>query len=167
MPDFLAALLAPYRGGDVGIPTSLADISGFEIGGLSALAAREVGALPAAGNIIEGDLTPANLATRKGVTLQRPALRSLTQLRRQLGLPIFANITSDYRTQAQQAALYQQKPGLAAPPGKSLHQQGLAIDVNTGWLAQHPEVRNWLRQSGWFQFDASKEPWHFSYGRTG
>jgi hypothetical protein len=121
-----------------------------------------------AGAVIEGDLTPENLkGGPSGVELQKPALRSLWQVRRATGLPIFGNISSSYRTQSEQAALYAAKPGIAAPPGQSLHQQGLAIDVDSGWLAAHPEIRQALLSSGWHQFDPQREPWHFSYGQTG
>lgn len=108
-----------------------------------------------------------DLATKRGVTLQEDALQSLLRLQRRRDLPVLQNITSGYRTREQQAALYAQKPDLAAPPGSSLHEEGLAIDVNSGWLAQHPVVRRWLTRHGWNQFDAQKEPWHFSYGQTG
>lgn len=36
-----------------------------------------------------------------------------------------------WRSQAEQEALYADKPGLAAPPGRSNHQRGTAVDVNT------------------------------------
>jgi hypothetical protein len=101
------------------------------------------------------------LVTRHGETLQRAAMRSL------LGEHILPHLTSSYRTPSEQAALYASKPGLAAPPGTSLHQQGLAIDVDTGYLAANPWVRQYLDTHGWSQFDVSKEPWHFSYGTTG
>lgn len=133
--------------------------------------ARAAGYGVATGNIATGSALLANdprlRAGPHGVTLQRPALRSLRMLRRDLGVPIFRNITSSYRTPEQQAALYAQKPGLAAPPGKSYHQQGLAIDINSGWIAANPEVRQWLLAHGWRQFDPQKEPWHFSYGVVG
>lgn len=71
-------------------------------------------------------------------------------------------LSSGHRTNAQQTALYKQKPGLAAKPGHSLHEQGIAIDVSN-WR----QARDALTKAGWRQFDPHKEPWHFSYGRTG
>jgi hypothetical protein len=43
-------------------------------------------------------------------------------------------ITDAGRTHAQQVALKKAKPGLAATPGKSWHEAGRAIDVDTGHL---------------------------------
>jgi hypothetical protein len=167
--DWLASLLGPYSGQGSSVPSSLADLSGFDIGEQvkDKLASLNPDLTARSGQIVQGDLTPPNLMTRAGVTLQAPALQSLVALRRRFGLPVFNQISSSYRTMAQQRALYAQKPGIAAPPGQSLHQQGRAIDINSGWIAQHPEVRRWLVNNGWYQFDPSKEPWHFSYGTTG
>ncbi len=108
-----------------------------------------------------------SLVTAHGVTLQSGALTSLEQARRALGLPLLRNVTSSYRTPSQQSALYAQKPGVAAAPGSSYHQQGLAIDLSTALLAQHPEIRAYLDAHGWNQFSPTGEPWHFSYGVTG
>lgn len=71
-------------------------------------------------------------------------------------------LSSAHRSNAEQTALYKQKPGLAAKPGHSLHEQGIAIDV-----ANWRDARDALAKAGWRQFDPHKEPWHFSYGRTG
>jgi len=70
----------------------------------------------------------------------RPAAAYLVEQARVSGLaPV---ITSVYRSYGQQAALYRRyRAGLsrlpAAPPGRSLHQQGRAFDVD---LPQHREV---------------------------
>jgi len=123
----------------------------------------------ASGQIQTGSALPADsplLKNYQDAELQHPAIHSL-RLATSAGIDIAAHLTSSYRTEAQQASLYASKPGLAAAPGTSLHQQGLAIDVDTGWLSAHPEARAWLLAHGWHQFDAGKEPWHFSYGVTG
>lgn len=106
------------------------------------------------------------LRTKKGDTLQKAAMRSLLRIRRETGLPVFQIVGSTYRTPEQQAALYQQKPGLAAPPGQSLHQRGLAVDLVT----THPlfeKLRRAMLAAGWNQFDAGLEPWHLSFRETG
>jgi len=67
------------------------------------------------------------------------------------------------RTHAQQVALKRAKPGLAATPGRSLHEHSngaLAIDVR----GVTPRIRAALLQAGFRQFNTGLEPWHFSYG---
>jgi D-alanyl-D-alanine carboxypeptidase len=69
-------------------------------------------------------------------------------------------ITSGFRTWGQQARLYAQKPGLAAPPGRSNHQLGLAADLN---YHGSPAARAWAhRNAGRFglRFPMRREPWH-------
>ena len=46
-------------------------------------------------------------------------------------------LTDGFRTREQQAAAYRAKPGLAAPPGYSKHEKGLALDASS-------EALNWL-----------------------
>jgi D-alanyl-D-alanine carboxypeptidase-like protein len=122
----------------------------------------------ATGNYSTDVLMPDSpmLKTRKGDTLQKAAMRSLIQIRKQTGLPVFQLIGSSYRTPEEQAALYKQKPGLAAPPGQSLHQRGLAIDLRT----DHPlfeKMRRALEAAGWRQWSPDTEPWHYSFMETG
>jgi len=127
------------------------------------------GSVSSSGNIQTGVPLAADsplLRNYQGTTLQQPAIHTLRAATK-AGIDIVGHLTSSYRTPEQQAALYAAKPGLAAPPGKSLHQQGLAIDVDSTWLAANPKAREWLLANGWHQFDAAKEPWHFSYGTTG
>jgi len=71
-------------------------------------------------------------------------------------------ITSAGRTYAEQAALYAAylngSGNLAAPPGTSVHESGLAIDTNDAtWLRSHPEF-GWVNTGLGFS-----EPWHFEY----
>lgn len=67
-------------------------------------------------------------------------------------------LTSGFRTRAEQTALYQKEPGLAAPPGQSKHERGLASDVSDGqsgaWLTAHAQ------EFGLYQPMPGKEPWH-------
>lgn len=110
---------------------------------------------------------PANLRTRTvrgtSVTLVSSALAAYVNAVKCYGRAI--PLTSSYRSYEDQARLYQQKPGVAAPPGTSLHERGLAIDVNTGSL--NNSVINCLKQAGFFQGSSFGEPWHFSYGVRG
>lgn len=71
--------------------------------------------------------------------LTAPMKRALTEMltvvndqyQRETGNPIRFRITSARRTMSEQAALYrrQGKQGLAAPPGRSKHQFGRAVDI--------------------------------------
>jgi hypothetical protein len=67
-------------------------------------------------------------------------------------------VGSGFRTRAEQAALYRAKPGLAAPPGRSHHEQGLAADISPQLggtkLGNPAAARYGLR------FPMSWEPWH-------
>ncbi len=62
----------------------------------------------------------------------RAALARAAQL---LGQPV--PVTSGFRTRAQQAALWNQRannPYPVAPPGSSMHERGLAIDVPASFV---------------------------------
>jgi D-alanyl-D-alanine carboxypeptidase len=106
-----------------------------------------------------------DLVTRGGVTLQRSALSSLMQNPR-LGRRILGSIGGGYRDlQAQQAAYnaYQNGTGnLAAKPGHSYHNYGLAFD-----LSQHlgPKLQNYLERLGW-RNEVPGEWWHWSIGNA-
>jgi hypothetical protein len=72
--------------------------------------------------------------------------------------------TDTFRTNAEQADLYSRKPGLAAPPGKSNHEHGNAIDVDNsqipaveklGLLEKHGFTRPVLHKG---------ETWHIELG---
>lgn len=99
-----------------------------------------------------------------GVTLAQPAMHSLREIARTLGL---TNVDwgGGYRNPQEQANLYASKPGVAAPPGSSYHQEGLAIDLASA--LQNARVAQALQQAGWNQFSPQGEPWHWSYGVTG
>ncbi len=110
-------------------------------------------------------LTPELVAWR-GVVLNPAAMASFQEAARILGAPI--RVTDSYRSHEQQAALYAQKPGLAAPPGSSYHERGLAIDVDGdaygGYASpRFRRVAEVLESLGWHRFDPRGEPWHFSY----
>lgn len=74
-------------------------------------------------------------------------------------------LTSGFRTIEEQAKLYREKPHLAAPPGRSRHESGLAADLNyngSGQLPQH--IRDRAAAYG-IHFPLANrarnpEPWH-------
>lgn len=98
------------------------------------------------------------LVDRFGVTLARPAARSLAGIFRP-GM----DIGGGYRSPGEQSSLYASKPGVAAPPGSSYHQEGLAIDLASQF--QKPRWERQLAAAGWNQLPG--EPWHWSYGVRG
>src|SRR5512133_3602244 len=109
------------------------------------------------GPISEGDvLAPGSdlLSSRRNVTLQSPALRALVQAAREYGAAPGARELgmsgwSSYRTPQEQADLYAAKPDVAAPPGQSYHQQGLAVDLPGALQTQ--KFFDILGSLGWHQ----------------
>jgi secretion/DNA translocation related TadE-like protein len=69
------------------------------------------------------------------------------------------SIVSGYRTREEQAALYEQKPGLAAPPGHSMHELGLAADLGFPSEASRVSAHDAAPSCG-LTFPVSYEPWH-------
>jgi hypothetical protein len=74
--------------------------------------------------------------------LARGVVESFWQAEFDLGGPIW--ITDSYRSAAVQADVASRKPGLALPQGRSLHERGRAVDLNTNmgaeWIAQARRV---------------------------
>lgn len=68
------------------------------------------------------------------------------------------SLTSGFRTRAEQEKLYKEKPGLAAPPGRSRHEKGNAADIGPAseyqWISQN------LGKYGLNLPMPGKEPWH-------
>lgn len=117
----------------------------------------------AQGKSLPVGFTPSDLKTVFGDTLSAPAMASLQAAARATGIDPWQYISQGYRSYDQQVNAYNTKPNLAAPPGKSLHQLGLAMDTqNLPSL-----LSRWLLNNGWYQFDPQKEPWHYSYNWTG
>ncbi len=68
-------------------------------------------------------------------------------------------IVSGFRTRAEQAALHEAKPDLAAPPGSSNHELGLAADL--GYPSEEVERAAHVRAfSCGLAFPVPHEPWH-------
>lgn len=65
-------------------------------------------------------------------------------------------LVSGFRTREQQADLYRRKPHLAAPPGKSNHEDGLAVDLggDLNWVQQNAATFGLRQPMSW-------EPWHW------
>lgn len=70
---------------------------------------------------------------------------------------------SGYRSVAEQAVLYARLgPGIAAPPGRSLHHQATELDLAVGaagspvhrWLTTHAQQYGFIQRYSW-------EPWHW------
>jgi hypothetical protein len=83
-------------------------------------------------------------------------------------------INSGFRSYPEQKRLYEgykkHLPGynLAAPPGRSKHQNGIAFDIRVAGGAGDP-VYEWLKKHGpshGFIRTVNKEPWHWEYDRT-
>ncbi len=71
-------------------------------------------------------------------------------------------ITSAYRSDAEQAALFRQRPDprWVAPPGRSLHRLATELDLGPSsayaWLASNAGRFHFVRRYPW-------EPWHFGF----
>lgn len=65
------------------------------------------------------------------------------------------SMSDGFRTRAQQAAAYANKPGLAAPPGGSWHERGLAADIGGDLQLAHQ-----LAPRFGLRFPMGYEPWH-------
>jgi D-alanyl-D-alanine carboxypeptidase len=158
----VSSLLAPYQAAIAAAPTDVTTTDPMarmaQIQGITAQAGGT-------GTPVTGANGP--LKTINGVTMVAPAMRSLAQARQQLGLPIFGNVVSSYRTREQQQRLwqaYQNGTGnMAAKPGTSNHETGHAVDIASSFLSAHPDLRSWLLQHGWTN-DVPGEPWHWQYG---
>ncbi len=68
-------------------------------------------------------------------------------------------IVSGFRTRAHQAALYEAKPDLAAPPGASNHEVGLAADLGFP-SAQAEGAAHAVGPTCGLEFPVPHEPWH-------
>ena len=87
-------------------------------------------------------------------------------------------LTDSYRSYQVQAALYGQKPGLAAVPGTSNHGWGVAVDLCGGiesgtsrqyrWVARNGARYGWINQPWARPAGSRPEPWHWEFvGQNG
>lgn len=106
-----------------------------------------------------------------GGKLDVSAAASLAKVIAQFGAPI-PNVGT-FRSFAEQAAAYAKDPNRFAPPGQSLHEVGLAIDVadTVAGGVNNPKLINAFASNGWFrrgkEINGTPEPWHWSYGVVG
>jgi zinc D-Ala-D-Ala carboxypeptidase len=83
-------------------------------------------------------------------------------------------VTEGYRSYAEQVAVKQRLPGLAATPGSSKHGLGLAVDLCGGVQDFANPAHLWLKRNasrfGWFHpawaepSGGLPEPWHWEFG---
>lgn len=93
----------------------------------------------------------------KGSFSSARALRQAMEEARKQGIKV--NIASAFRTRAEQEYLYKTKPaGIAAPPGYSNHERGIAYDLS-GDLDKFEKI---VERYG-FARPLGHEPWHFTY----
>jgi hypothetical protein len=121
-----------------------------------------------------------------GMRLAEPAAQSFVAVRSELRrLEVSLGLLSAHRSTVEQRQDYELTASYVrdlstfpvAPPGRSLHERGLAVDVAyEGYLqdfrapAPSPSlqlVRRAMREHGWYQIDAENDPFHFSFGRIG
>jgi hypothetical protein len=84
-------------------------------------------------------------------------------------------VTSAYRDRALQASLFANDPVMVAPPGRSQHGMGLAVDLCGGIENFGSKQHEWMQENGprfgwthpsWAAIDGSlPEPWHWEFGQ--
>jgi soluble lytic murein transglycosylase-like protein len=159
-----AATLAPTR-----IAVTITDplsVAGHKVAGVvRAVAEVAPVTLPSSGGDLSGEyLGP--LAQRQGKRM-RPdvalAFDRMSTAARAAGVALI--ITSAFRTNAEQAALFAAHPDpkWVAPPGQSLHRLGTELDLGPasayGWLAANAKRFGFVQRYSW-------EAWHFGLARS-
>jgi len=112
-------------------------------------------------------ISPSELETFSGVTLQSKAMQAFKSAERIAGRTI--GVVQSYRSCTAQALACRRIcgdpggcAGTCAEPGTSSHQRGEAIDVTTSSL-HAPGVIAALQKAGWCQSVPASDPGHFSY----
>lgn len=107
------------------------------------------------------------LRTVDGVRLQPVGMRAFLQAQRDAGVQI--PVVQSYRSCAQQRMACRSIcgddggcPGLCAPPGRSWHQLGAAIDITQAGI-DDPRIVRALEDNGWCQSVPDTDPGHFSF----
>lgn len=141
--------------GDDSITGSVAPGTGSEPARLRMLANREI--------------RPDLVRIKPSGMLDRSAAASKARIDAKLGY-VVPNVGA-YRSFAEQASLYASDPSRFAPPTKSLHVVGLAIDVHQSYMSRSDVVaaftaEGWHR-ARWGPGTSNDEEWHWSYGVRG
>jgi hypothetical protein len=123
-------------------------------------------------SISKGAIKPTlvPIPTQPLLLMDIDAVASFMKVQWQYGRPIILGNT--YRTSKQQSDSYQRDPVHFAPPGHSLHEKGLALDLNTSLMnTEDPKLISAFESNGWFRrgkvIDGKPELWHWSYGVPG
>jgi hypothetical protein len=107
------------------------------------------------------------LRTVDGVRLQPVAMEAFLQAQTDARVPI--PVVQSYRSCGQQRVACRSIcgdplgcAGLCAPPGRSWHQLGAAVDITQEGL-DTPEIVSALEDNGWCQSVPDSDPGHFSF----
>jgi len=122
---------------------------------------------PAAGGIAAGPAAGGGyrgpLARRQGIPMRPDVALAFDRLAAAAAADgVTLTISSGYRTDAEQAALFARHPDprWVAPPGQSLHRLGTELDLGPpsaySWLARNAPRFHFVRRYSW-------EPWHFGF----
>lgn len=118
-----------------------------------------------------------SIASQPKFKLAPPAAASFSQVERDYGQTI--KLSGAGRSYAEQVAGFHADPGRFATPGNSLHEYGLAVDINSSMSKSwnDPALVAAFTKNGWYRRgkrgDWNKdgtiepEPWHWSYGVPG
>lgn len=115
--------------------------------------------------------TLAPIPTQPYLLMDYEAAASFIAVQTAYGKPILLDNT--YRTYQQQADAYAKAGpnGTFAPPGTSLHEVGLALDINTHSNLNDPALVAAFQNHGWYRhgkiINGVPEPWHWSYKVAG
>ena len=114
----------------------------------------------------EGDEYRGRLANRQGTPMRPDVAIAFDRMAAAArGDGVALTITSGFRSNAEQAALFARNPDpkWVAPPGRSLHRLGTELDLGPpvvyGWLARNAKRFGFVQRYSW-------EPWHYGYTRS-
>lgn len=147
---------------------------GARFSGGSGTSERRTAAIAAGGTYDSGEWVKANTIPK--VPLAPVATQSINQVVADYGKPIY--VSGGGRSYAQQVLGYNSDPNRFAKPGNSLHEAGLAIDLDQGRMnLENPSLIAAFTKNGWVRAGKKgdwynngqqiPEPWHWSKGIAG
>jgi hypothetical protein len=152
------------RAGAVALGVAVTVVVGFAV-------LRDPGiVLQGSGIVIPSDACAVRppLVTREGVRLQPLAMAAFKAAQHDAGTVI--PVVQSYRSCAKQRMACKGIcgdpngcPGTCAPPGKSWHQLGAAVDVTQDGI-DNPKIVAALKANGWCEPLLATDPGHFSFG---